>query len=593
MKYQPYALTERLEERFGDPGDAVRTFSLARCAELDRREEFPADICRALDEAGVAGYYVPARFGGAVHTFEDTLQVVRLMARRDLTVAIGHGKTFLGGVSAWVGAEPDQARRIAAEVLGGSVVSWGLTEEAHGSDLLAGEVTAAPVAGGYRVAGEKWLINNATRADLVCLLARTDPDGGPRGFSLLLMDKHRLGPDAYRCLPKVRTHGVRGADISGIGFDGAMVEAGDLLGAPGSGVETVLKGLQLTRTLVAGLSLGAADRALRLCTGFALGHELYGRRLVDLPHAARTLTESYTDLLTAEVLSLVATRAIHALPGELSVLSAVVKYHVPTSVDALIASLGQTMGARAFLATENDHGLFQKVERDHRIVGIFDGNTLVNLNVVINHFPVLARMFARERADEPAVAAAAGVGEAPPEFAPDRLELVSRTGCSLLQGLPAAVAALPTGTPPAVAALARRLRDIAADVHERMAGHRPTARSVPGESFDLAREYTLCVTGAACLWFWLHNRERAGAEEPTAELWADALWLEASLTRLLGRLRPGAPTEHGATDHGAGDHGAGEPGGAVYDRLLPALLAQYRAGLLFSPLLCRLPEERP
>jgi hypothetical protein len=472
-------------------------------------------------------------------------------------------------------------------VLGGGVVSWALTERAHGSDLLAGEVTAVPADGGYRVTGEKWLINNATRSDVVCLLARTDPAGGPRGFSLLLMDKRRLGPDGYRCLPKVRTHGVRGADISGIGFDGAAAGAGDLLGAPGGGVETVLKGLQLTRTLVAALSLGAADRALRLCTGFALGHALYGRRLVDLPHAARTLTTAYTDLLIAEVLSLVATRAIHALPGELSVLSAVVKYHVPTSVDALIANLGQTMGARAFLATDDAHGLFQKVERDHRIVGIFDGNTLVNLNAVINHFPVLARMFAEGRADETAVAAAADVAQPPPEFAPDRLGLLSRTGCSLLQGLPAAVAALPAGTPPAVADAARRLCAAAADVHARMAAHRPTARAVPAAAFDLAREYALCVTGAACVRFWLHNRERAGGEERTAGLWDGALWLEACLTRVLGGLRPGPPGEDGE------DGGDGGDGGAVYDRLLPELLAQYRGGFLFSPLPCRLPEERP
>lgn len=572
-RYAPYALAERLEAVFGDPGDPARTFSLARCAELDEREEFPAAVCRELDEAGVAGYYVPERFGGRVRTFEATLQVVRLMARRDLTVAIGHGKTFLGGVSAWVGAEPEQAKRVAAEILGGGVVAWGLTEAAHGSDLLAGEVAAVPDAGGYRVTGEKWLINNATRADVVCLLARTDPAGGARGFSLLLMDKRALGPDAFRCLPKVATHGVRGADISGIGFDGARVAAADLLGAPGEGVEIVLKGLQLTRTLVAGLSLGAGDRALRLATGFALEHELYGRRLADLPHAARTLSEAYADLLAAEVLSLVAARAAHALPGELSVLSAVVKYLVPTSTDALIASLGQLMGARAFLATGQPYGLFQKVERDHRIVGIFDGNTLVNLNVVINHFPVLARMWRRGRTDEAGAAAAACVREVPPEFAPERLELVARHGCSLLQGLPAALAELDGRAPAAVIGLGRRLCDAADAVHARMAEHRPTARAVPGEAFDLARDYALCVAGAACLLFWRHNCEEA----ESGGLWTDALWLEACLTRLLARLEPGR-------ESGPGD---------VFERLLPELVTQYRDGLLFSPLPCRLPEERP
>src|SRR5688500_7662408 len=94
VPYPPYELVRGLEEKLGDPGDHAGTFSLARVAELDRREEFPADICRELDEMGVPAYYVPRRFGGAVRTFEDTLQVVRVMARRDLTTAIGHAKTF-------------------------------------------------------------------------------------------------------------------------------------------------------------------------------------------------------------------------------------------------------------------------------------------------------------------------------------------------------------------------------------------------------------------------------------------------------------------------------------------------------------------
>ncbi|QXJ21822.1 acyl-CoA dehydrogenase family protein [Actinomadura graeca] len=571
--YAPYALTERLEERLGDPRDPARTFSLACVAELDRREEFPADICRELDGIGLPGYYVPRRYGGAVRTFEDTLQVARVMARRDLTTAIGHAKTFLGGVSAWVAGDPRQAGRVAAEILSGTVVSWGLTEAEHGSDLLAGEVEAVPADGGYRVTGEKWLINNAARGDIVCLLARTDPAGGARGFSLLLMDKRRLAPGTFRPLPAVRTHGIRGADISGIAFDGAFAGEGELVGPPGGGLETVLKGMQLTRTLIAGLSLGAADRALRLATAAALEDGPGGRPSVR-PHTARTLAESYADLLAAEVLGLAGARAIHALPAELSVLSAVVKYYVPTSVDELIARLGQGMGVRAFLEDGPGGGLFQKVERDHRIVGIFDGNTLVNLNVVINHFPVLVRAYRAGGFDEAGLDAAVDLSAPPPEFDPGRLGLLSRAGCSPVQALPASLAELEKAAPPAVADRARALAEITDDVHERMAAHRPSAGPAPTAAFGLARDYALCAAGGACVRFWLRNREHPAAADPrTAGLWRDALWLEAALTRLLDRLRPGSSD------------------GGVLDRLLPEMAAQYRSGLLFSPLPCDLPED--
>lgn len=57
--------------------------------------------------------------------FEQPLQLIRMLARRDLTVAIGHGKTFLGAVCVWVGATHEQASRFARRIGDGAIVSWG------------------------------------------------------------------------------------------------------------------------------------------------------------------------------------------------------------------------------------------------------------------------------------------------------------------------------------------------------------------------------------------------------------------------------------------------------------------------------------
>ncbi|MFD0392030.1 hypothetical protein ACFQ3Z_01700 [Streptomyces nogalater] len=101
--------------------------------------------------------------------------------------------------------------------------------------------------------------------------------GGSRGFGLFLVDRDRLPPGAWQVLPKVRTHGIRGADISGFVLHGAQVPADALIGGPGDGIALVLKSLQLTRTACVGLSLGAADHALRLTRDFVTRRELYGR----------------------------------------------------------------------------------------------------------------------------------------------------------------------------------------------------------------------------------------------------------------------------------------------------------------------------
>ncbi|GAA2205272.1 acyl-CoA dehydrogenase family protein [Streptomyces bangladeshensis] len=515
-------------------------FHPATGARLDAREEFPAEACAVLDGCGTARAYVPAELGGASGGLPELVAALRTVARRDVTVAVAHGKTFLGSVPTWVAGTDEQRRTLARRVLAGAVVSWGLTEPGHGSDLLAGELTAEPTAdGGWRLDGAKWPINNATRGDLISVLARTAPEGGPRGFSQLLVDKHALAPGTWSPLPKEPTHGIRGADISGIRFTGAKTPADALTGRPGDGLDIVLRSLQLTRTVCTSLSLGAGEQALRLAHAFAAGRAMYGTTLLRLPLARRVLGRAAASLALADAASLVAARAAHHLPGEMSVVSAAVKAGVPEIVQLAVDDLAELLGARGFLTEHHAHGAFQKLERDHRIVAIFDGSTAVNRASLINQFPVLARLHRKGAYDAEGLAATVTAQPVPPVDA-GALRLFSRTGCSVVQALPAAAerlaalaatGALPRRVPELAAALAAE----AAAVADAMAAPRPAGRGTPPEAFEAARRYERCFAGAAAAHLLLADpgdQPRAGS-------------LTAALERALELLRPGheAPEE--------------------------------------------------
>ncbi|WUH90925.1 acyl-CoA dehydrogenase family protein [Streptomyces sp. NBC_00433] len=542
-RHMPYRLAEQLEWNLGDPDDPGTLFSHARSLALDEREEFPAALCAVLDQLGLYEFYIPAAHGGRLTDYEQLVQLVRTVARRDLTVAIAHGKTYLGAVCVWVDGSAEQGRRLGEAIASRLPVSLALTESAHGSDLLAGDVVAEPAADGadgYLVSGEKWLINNATRGSLLSVLSRTDPAGGPRGYSVLLVDKRTLPAGTYRHLDKVRTHGIRGADISGIAFDRAPVPAGAVVGEVGHGLETVLKALQLTRTMCAALSLGAADHALALGLDFAAERSLYGRSLIDLPQARRTLAESAADVLAGEALALVAARAVQTAPAELSVVAAVTKYLVPTRTEAVVTALTRLLGARAFLKDVYAGGRFQKVDRDHRIVGLFDGNTLVNLNSLISQFRTLARAHERGTGDVAGAAAAFRLTAPLPPAALDRLSLLARHGSGVLAALPGCVgllrdaAARNPAVEPALRA-AERLSAVVDDVHAEMAAFRDARTDVPPAAFETARRFTLCFAAAACVGLWTHSHRDAEAGA-TGPLWRDALWLRAALARLLTAL---------------------------------------------------------
>ncbi|MFK4106439.1 acyl-CoA dehydrogenase family protein [Streptomyces sp. NPDC019531] len=503
------ALEEALH-RWREPGGPFSPKELAR---LDTAEAFPAAACQALDEAGLTAYYVPARHGGKLTGFPQVVAMIRAVARHDLTVAIAHGKTFLGAVSVWVAGTPDVAEWLGRHIAGGAAVCWGLTERGHGSDILAGELTAERVADGWRLDGEKWLINNATRGRLACVLARTSPEGGPRGFSLFVVDKREAVAGEVRHLAKVKTLGIRGADISGLSLQGVVVPPTAVVGEPGQGAEIVLKALQLTRTSCAALSLGAGDHAIALAVRFLRERRLYGRSLAEMPLVRDELGRATARLLLAEAVTAVATRAIHVLPHEMSLLSAVCKAFVPTIVEEAIGQIRELLGARGYLTGVFAHGEFAKLERDHRIVAIFDGTTLVNRQMLISQFRRLGRGYGAVdvlAADRLGALVAGPV----PDFRRDHLMLMSPSGCALVLGVPGLlhrVRELGLGSP-AFGAVLDAFEAACADVHAALAAHRAGPGMPDADVFLLAERYEWCVAGAACLLVLSHfhdSRSRA------------------------------------------------------------------------------------
>ncbi|MFI5735094.1 acyl-CoA dehydrogenase [Kribbella sp. NPDC051587] len=430
-------------------------------AELDARDELPTAALAHLDALGVPSVYQLDQES----SFTVAIDTLRVIAAHDLTAAIAHGKTFLGAAPVWVAGSLEQTAAMARRVSAGVPVCLALTERGHGADLLAGEMAAVAGPDGWRLSGEKWLINNASRAGFGSVLARTGD--GPRGLTMFLVERS----DAWHNLPKVRTHGIRGADISGFTLAGTL---GEPIGEVGDGLPVVLKTLQLTRIACTALSLGAGDHALQLAREFALSRVLYGRRLATLPHARRLIGRVAACLLLAEAVSTTASRSVHALPGELSVISPIAKAFVPTIVHEALADVASLLGARAFLTSAPGNG-YAKLDRDHRICAIFDGSTAVNRAALAAQFPRLSRSAGRQADGLSTVTDAAMPLQS---FDRSRLTLSSRTGCSLVQAC----------------------QEIAADreaLLTQMAGFVPVA-ALPESAFELAARYERLYAAASC-----------------------------------------------------------------------------------------------
>ncbi len=545
-----YWVAEALERDLGAPFIPDSPLSFQRTAALDEQEVFPEAEIKWLYDWGLQRYYIPTDCGGKFTSFEEFVAFVRVLSRRDLNVAIAFTTMFWSFLTWMAGTEKQQQKlaRYMQDEYGTMCLAY--SERDHGSDLVGGSVVGKKVPGGYRLTGEKWPINRATRSGISFVLARTDETGGNRGLSLFMVDKREIDPTHYGNNPKIKTHGIRGADMSGIYFNDCFVPDEMLVGEEGQGLELALKGFQITRALCAAFSQGSADTCLRTTLNFALNRKIYGKTVWDMPHPRRVLVHGFLDILACDCVNIAAARGFHVAPRQFSVWSAVDKYFVPVTLEKMQQDISVVLGARFYMRDEHDYGVFQKMLRDSSIISVFDGSSVVNLHSLILQRRQLAKGRRRRKpkdviAIQERLHNSFDLATELPKFDPSQLDLISRGTDDVPQGLESALAALEAmGTPldvdVAVLECLKQQYQVLLQVLDEQddvvaGGSFEHGHDQSFEAFEEAKRYCHIHAATACLHMWLHNRHQLG------EFFAQGKWLVLCAERLLAQLTPERP----------------------------------------------------
>lgn len=509
-----------LETFLGDPCCSESVWNYEKGLRVDERESFPQDAIEALNSWGLPAYYVPEEpHGGRFARVDEVLYVLRAVARRDIAVAIAHAKTFLGSAAIWVAGSSSIQERCVALIREGKPVSLALTEAEHGADLISNECRIERNSvGAWQIDGEKWLINNATRSAALTVYVNHVGGQNAAAGTLVWIEKNSIGTARCISTKKIRTLGVRGADISGLRLLGAQVTDDDIIGEPGKGLDITLRSLQLSRTLCTGLSTGAGDLAVRTLAIFMRDRVLYRKRLIEHGFGRERLAEAFLRQIVAECVAFGSCRMMHMFPGLMSVVSSVAKYFVPELVEGVYEQCEQGLGARAYLRTA-PWSYFQKARRDHRLVGLFDGSTVVNLQSIVFQLPrLLKRTLAvspspEERATlENSVRYVFDVTLPLPKLRLGALSLMSSEPDALLRfvyyGLDVdELKTVPSSLANRVVALRQEMFGLNSHVCQNFHTLSPSAP----ELFDAARRFCALRAAAECFLVWYFNRHNSGA----------------------------------------------------------------------------------
>lgn len=175
---------------------------------------------------------------------------------------------------------------------GETITAIAMTEPGTGSDLQGIRTTAVRDGDEYVINGQKTFISNGINADLVIVVACTDPDAGHEGFSLLVVERDTPGFDRGRNLDKI---GQKSQDTAELFFNDVRVPASNLLGEAGQGFIYLMENLPQERLSIAVASAASAEKVLETTKDYCRERTAFGRPIGKFQNTRFELAEMATE----------------------------------------------------------------------------------------------------------------------------------------------------------------------------------------------------------------------------------------------------------------------------------------------------------
>jgi alkylation response protein AidB-like acyl-CoA dehydrogenase len=192
--------------------------------------------------------------------------------------------------------EEQKQRWLPGCVSGENITAIAMTEPGAGSDLQGVRTTAVAQGDHYILNGSKTFISNGINADLVVVVARTDPDAGHQGISLLVVERGMEGFERGRNLDKIGLHAQDTAELS---FTDVRVPRENLLGEEGQGFLYLMMNLPQERLIIGAQAVAAAEHVVELCLDYAKTRQAFGKPIGSFQHNRFLLAEMATEVRVA------------------------------------------------------------------------------------------------------------------------------------------------------------------------------------------------------------------------------------------------------------------------------------------------------
>jgi alkylation response protein AidB-like acyl-CoA dehydrogenase len=336
----------------------------------------PRELWLKAGEAGLLCFDVPEEYGGpGVQDFRYNVILSEEQTRAGVS---GPGFSVHTDIIVpyliSLGNDEQKQRWLPGTVSGEIITAIAMTEPGAGSDLQGVRTTAVDKGDHYLLNGSKTFISNGINADLVIVVARTDPEAGHKGISLLVVERGMEGFERGRNLDKIGLHAQDTAELS---FTDVVVPKENLLGEEGQGFIYLMMNLPQERLIIAAQAVAAAEAIVEMCIDYARTREAFGKPIGKFQHNRFLIAEMATEARVAR--AFINECLEKHLEGKLEAVEAsMAKWHATELQNKLVNQGVQLHGGYGYMMEFP----IAKAYLDSRISTIYGGTTEIQKEII-------------------------------------------------------------------------------------------------------------------------------------------------------------------------------------------------------------------
>lgn len=266
-----------------------------RAADIDRTNEFPADLWRKFGDLGLLGITTGEEYGGANMGYLAHIVALEEISRASASVGLSYGAhSNLCVNQIRRNGTPAQRQTYLPKLISGEHVgALAMSEPGAGSDVVSMRLKAEKKGDRYLLNGNKMWITNGPDADTLVVYAKTDPAAGPKGITAFIIEKGFTGFSTAQKLDKL---GMRGSNTCELVFQDCEVPEENILGGLGNGVNVLMSGLDYERAVLAGGPVGIMDACLDVVIPYVHERKQFGQAIGEFQLMQGKIADMYTTL---------------------------------------------------------------------------------------------------------------------------------------------------------------------------------------------------------------------------------------------------------------------------------------------------------